>query len=53
MKKSAKKKQKLPPMARKAEKAMRMAVAEVIKDHHRRGEPIVVWRKGKVVKVSV
>ena len=33
----------------KAEKALKEAVAETIKDHARTGDPIVVWRDGKVV----
>lgn len=43
----------LPLIAKKAEQAMTAAVAELIQERHRRGEPIVVWRKGRVVKVHV
>ncbi len=35
----------------KAEKAMKEAVAETIQDHARTGDPIVIWRNGKVVWV--
>lgn len=35
----------------KAEKALKEAVREVIEDHKRSGRPLVMWRKGKVVKV--
>ena len=36
----------------KAEKAMKKAVAKTIQDHARTGDPIVIWRNGKVVWVS-
>jgi hypothetical protein len=36
----------------KAEKAMKEAVAEVIKDHARTGDPVAIWRDGKVAWVS-
>lgn len=42
----------LHQMSLKAEKAMKEAVAEVVKDHRRRGEPLAVWRNGKVVWVK-
>jgi hypothetical protein len=37
----------------KAEKALKMAVAGVIKEHRRLGLPIAVMRNGKAVFVSV
>ena len=37
--------------ALKVEKAMRVAVARTIEDHRRTGDPIVVWKKGRVVKI--
>ena len=36
----------------KAEKALKKAVAETIRDHARTGDPVVIWRKGKVALVS-
>lgn len=36
----------------KAEKALKEAVREVIEDHKRTGRPLVIWRNGKVAKVS-
>ena len=33
----------------KAEKAMKKAVTKTIQDHARTGDPIVIWRNGKVV----
>jgi hypothetical protein len=36
----------------KAEKALKEAVAKTIEDHFRSGDPIVVWKNGKVVEVS-
>ena len=35
----------------KAEKALKKAVAKTIQDHARTGDPIVIWRNGKVVWV--
>ena len=35
----------------KAEKAMKEAVAETIQDHARTGDPLAIWRNGKVVWV--
>jgi len=39
------------PMAMRAEKALKKAVARAIADHKRTGDPIVVWRDGRVVKI--
>ena len=38
-------------MAFRAEEALKKAVARTIADHKRTGDPIVIWRDGKVVKV--
>ena len=35
----------------KAEKALKKAVAKTIQDHARTGDPIVIWRNGKVIWV--
>ena len=35
----------------KAEQALKEAVAETIKDHARTGDPVVIWRHGKVAWV--
>ncbi len=35
-----------------AEKALKKAVRGVIEDHKRTGRPLVIWRNGKVAKVS-
>ena len=35
----------------KAEKALKQAVAKTIQDHARTGDPIVIWRNGKVIWV--
>ena len=35
----------------KAEKALKRAVAETIRDHARTGDPVVIWRDGKVAWV--
>lgn len=39
-------------LSQKAEKALKEAVRNVIKDHKRTGDPILVWRNGKVAKIS-
>ena len=39
------------PSAIQAEKALQIAVAEVIEDHKRTGDPLVIWRNGRVAKV--
>jgi hypothetical protein len=36
-----------------AEEALRKAVARVVEDHRKSGEPLAVWRDGKVVRVPV
>jgi hypothetical protein len=35
----------------KAEKALKEAVTDTIRDHARTGDPIVIWRNGKVTWV--
>jgi len=35
----------------KAEKALKKAVAETIRDHAQTGDPMAIWRNGKVVWV--
>lgn len=42
---------KKPDIMQKAEKALRIAVAKTIEDHRMSGDPIVVWKNGKVVKI--
>ena len=41
----------LPPLAYRAEEALRKAVAEAIAEHRRNGVPIAIWRNGKVVHI--
>ena len=38
-------------LSKKAEKAIKKAVRGVIADHKMRGEPLIVWKNGKVVKI--
>jgi hypothetical protein len=38
-------------ISQKAEKAIKKAVRGVIKDRKMRGEPLIIWKNGKVVKV--
>ncbi len=39
------------PLKVKAEMALKEAVAEAIAEHKRRGNPIAIWRDGKVVVI--
>ena len=41
----------VPAIVRKAEKALRIAVAKAIEEHRLSGDPIVVWKNGRVVKI--
>ncbi len=41
----------VPEVARKAEKALRIAVVKTIEEHRRDGDPIVIWKNGRVVTV--
>lgn len=36
------------PLAFLAEKALKEAVYEAVKDHARTGDPVAVWRRGRV-----
>ena len=36
----------------KAEKALKKAVEETIRDHARTGDPVVIWRNGKVAWIQ-
>ena len=38
-------------LASKAVRALRQAVRHVIKEHQRTGQPVVVWDRGKVVRI--
>jgi len=40
-----------PSITLMAEKALRIAVANTIEEHRRSGDPIVVWKNGRVVKI--
>jgi hypothetical protein len=39
------------PLKVKAEMALKEAVAEAIAEHKRRGNPIAIWRDGKVIVI--
>jgi hypothetical protein len=39
------------PIGIRAEEALKKAVAEAIADHKRTGDPIAIWRDGKVVQI--
>ena len=43
---------KLSSIVSKAEMALKKAVHKVVKEHERTGEPLIVWKNGKVAKVS-
>ena len=36
----------------KSEKAMKRAFRQVLEEHRRLGQPVAIWRTGKVVRVS-
>jgi AbrB family looped-hinge helix DNA binding protein len=40
------------PLEKRAEIALKIAVAKAIDEHFRLGFPVYIWRKGKVVKLS-
>lgn len=39
-------------LIKKAEKALRVAVRDAIKDHVRTGDPMYFWKDGRVIKVA-
>lgn len=39
-------------LSQKAEKALKEAVRNVVKDHKRTGDPLLIWRNGRVAKIS-
>ena len=39
-------------VASNAEKALKEAVIGVIRDHRKTGDPVIVWRGGRVVKAD-
>jgi hypothetical protein len=41
-----------PVRVRNMEKALRMAARKAVEEHKRTGNPLVVWRNGRVKKVS-
>ncbi len=51
MKKNGSAKRSIGSIHAKAERAMKEAVTETIRDHARTGDPVVIWRNGKVVWV--
>ncbi len=51
MKKRAAPQKEFMRLALMAEEALKLAVYEAIKDHARTGDPVALWRNGKVVMV--
>lgn len=39
-------------LAQKAEKALKEAVRHLVEEHRRNGYPLVVWKNGRVAKIS-
>jgi len=39
-------------IAKKAELALKSAIRRLIAERKKTGEPLVVWRNGKVIKIS-
>lgn len=52
MKTRHKKTTEVPAIAIEGEKALRAAVAEVVTEHKRTGEPLAVWQNGHAVLLS-
>jgi hypothetical protein len=42
---------KLSPLFKKAEQALRIAVAKTLADHKLKGLPIFIWQENKVVRI--
>jgi hypothetical protein len=38
-------------LVKKAEKALKKAVANVVKEHRQKNLPLIVWKNGRVVKI--
>ncbi len=51
MKKKKERPYRAPSIVKKMEKALKTAVAKAIKDHRRTGDPIVVWKNGRIVEI--
>lgn len=41
----------IPAVVEKAQKALQIAVEKTIEEHRRSGDPIVVWKNGRVMKI--
>lgn len=39
-------------LQKKAERALKEAVREVVEHHKKTGRPLAIWKNGKVVKIS-
>jgi hypothetical protein len=42
----------IPEIAKRAEKALRIAVSNVMREHRIKGLPIFVWQENRVVRIS-
>lgn len=45
-------KQPISKLAQMAEEALKKAVRQAIEEHRRADHPVVIWRNGKVARVS-
>ena len=45
------KKVSISALSSKAERALKSAVRQVVAEHKRTGQPVVIWRSGKVVRI--
>ena len=52
MKQAKGKRSHIPAFVLKAEKALKEAVAEVVREHKISGQPLAVWKDGKAVWLS-
>jgi hypothetical protein len=46
------KKIKRSPLVKMAEKALKSAVAKVVEEHRQRNLPLIIWKDGRIVKIS-
>jgi len=41
----------LPEIAKRAEKALRIAVSKVMQEHRSKGLPIFIWQENRVIRI--
>ncbi len=41
----------IPSLVKKADRALKMAVRKLIEERKRKGQPLIIWRDGRVFKI--